>query len=256
MAKISYAEAMEKEAADLLAIITSGTNPDGTAFSLGVGGEVTVADGADVAEGAVADAVVAAGAAGSISAKLRRLTTDLATLFAKFPGHQHDTDLSASISTIGINISNGGSGGMFAARSGGRDGEASYHLMGVVPQLITSLGVGSADAQRSINTVKNVADASITAGTPALAWTPAGGKKPRVMACELSLAVAGQIILKAGASAGASVEFWRSPKLAAGGVWSPPVLYNGPAAPAADAKIYIDVSVTGNVGGWIGGCED
>ena len=37
----------------------------------------TIADGADVTEGAIADAVVAAGAAGTVSAKLRRLTTDL-----------------------------------------------------------------------------------------------------------------------------------------------------------------------------------
>jgi hypothetical protein len=41
------------------------------------GGPATVADGADVAEGATTDAVVAAGAAGTVSAKLRRLTTDL-----------------------------------------------------------------------------------------------------------------------------------------------------------------------------------
>lgn len=41
------------------------------------GTAATIADGADVAEGAVADAVVAAGAAGTVSAKLRRLTTDL-----------------------------------------------------------------------------------------------------------------------------------------------------------------------------------
>src|SRR4051812_4626031 len=41
------------------------------------GGAATIADGADVAEGATTDAVVAAGAAGTVSAKLRRLTTDL-----------------------------------------------------------------------------------------------------------------------------------------------------------------------------------
>lgn len=46
----------------------------------GSGGPATIADGADVAEGAVADAVVAAGAAGTISAKLRRVTTDIASL--------------------------------------------------------------------------------------------------------------------------------------------------------------------------------
>lgn len=56
-------------------------NPDGTNVSGGSGGgAVTIADGADVAEGAVADAVVAAGATGTVSAKLRRLTTDLDAL--------------------------------------------------------------------------------------------------------------------------------------------------------------------------------
>lgn len=42
----------------------------------GGGGAVTIADGADVNQGAVADAVVAAGATGTVSAKLRRLTAD------------------------------------------------------------------------------------------------------------------------------------------------------------------------------------
>lgn len=42
-----------------------------------VGAASTIADGADVTQGAIADAVVAVGAAGTLSAKLRRLTTDL-----------------------------------------------------------------------------------------------------------------------------------------------------------------------------------
>lgn len=54
-------------------------NPDGsTVGGGGGGGAVTIADGANVTQGAIADATVAAGAAGTISAKLRRLTTDLA----------------------------------------------------------------------------------------------------------------------------------------------------------------------------------
>lgn len=46
----------------------------------GGGDAVTVADGADVAEGATTDAAVAASAAGTVSAKLRRLTTDIGVL--------------------------------------------------------------------------------------------------------------------------------------------------------------------------------
>jgi hypothetical protein len=43
----------------------------------GGGGAVTISDGSDIAQGAIADAVVSAGASGTVSAKLRRLTTDL-----------------------------------------------------------------------------------------------------------------------------------------------------------------------------------
>jgi hypothetical protein len=56
--------------------------PGGSSSSSG-GGPATIADGADVAQGAVADAVVAAGAGGTVSAKLRRLTTDLAAALTK-----------------------------------------------------------------------------------------------------------------------------------------------------------------------------
>lgn len=53
--------------------LTVGASPTGTT----AGQAVTVANAADVTQGALADAVVAAGATGSVSAKLRRLTTDL-----------------------------------------------------------------------------------------------------------------------------------------------------------------------------------
>ncbi len=53
---------------------------------------VTIADGADVTLGALADAVVAAGAAGSISAKLRRLTTDLDALLTELQLKANLTD--------------------------------------------------------------------------------------------------------------------------------------------------------------------
>jgi hypothetical protein len=45
-------------------------------ISIGGGVAETTIDGGDVTQGAIADAAVAAGAAGTISAKLRRLTTD------------------------------------------------------------------------------------------------------------------------------------------------------------------------------------
>lgn len=51
----------------------------------GGGGAVTIADGADVTQGADADAAVAAGAAGTLSAKLRRLTADIGALILQLP---------------------------------------------------------------------------------------------------------------------------------------------------------------------------
>lgn len=46
----------------------------------GGGGAVTIADGADVAEGAVADAAATAGSTGTLSAKLRLMTTQLGNI--------------------------------------------------------------------------------------------------------------------------------------------------------------------------------
>lgn len=63
-----------------------GTNFGGGGAGGGGGGAVTVADGADVTQGLIADAVVAAGAAGTTSAKLRRLTTDISAILAQLQG--------------------------------------------------------------------------------------------------------------------------------------------------------------------------
>lgn len=53
------------------------------------GGAATIADGADITQGAIADAIVAAGASGTLSAKLRRITQgieDLKTLIVLAAG--------------------------------------------------------------------------------------------------------------------------------------------------------------------------
>lgn len=65
----------------------------------GGGGAVTVADGADVTQGAIADAVVAAGAAGTESAKLRRLTTDMAAVLAAATTPLDNSSVAINVST-------------------------------------------------------------------------------------------------------------------------------------------------------------
>lgn len=97
---------------------------------------------------------------------------------------------------------------------------------------------------------KNRTNASITAGTPADAWTPAPGKKFLLEEGQLSLSVAGQIILKDN-----TTEILRSPQLAAGGVWEFR-LRRGILSAAADQVLKIDVSATGSVGGWLAGLEE
>ena len=67
---------------------------------------VTIADGDDATQGAIADAAVAAGAAGTVSAKLRRLTTDLSALLTELQG-KADTGENQSViaaSNSGVDI--------------------------------------------------------------------------------------------------------------------------------------------------------
>lgn len=56
-----------------------------SSFGGGGGGAATIADGADITLGSLTDASVSAGATGSVSAKLRRLTTDLSSIDSKIP---------------------------------------------------------------------------------------------------------------------------------------------------------------------------
>jgi hypothetical protein len=63
------------------------TNTDGTSISSGGGGggAATIADGADVTQGAIADASVTAGATGTVSAKLRRISADIGSILTNTP---------------------------------------------------------------------------------------------------------------------------------------------------------------------------
>ena len=78
--------------------------------SSGGGGAVTIADGADVTLGAIADASIAAGATGTISAKLRKLSADIATIVTNTTGlatSANQTTANTSLSTIATNTALG-----------------------------------------------------------------------------------------------------------------------------------------------------
>lgn len=80
------------------AIITSGG---------GGGGASTIADGADVAEGTTTDAAVTAGSAGTISGKLRQISSDISTGNAAQATAAGQSTMNTTLSTIGTNTGNG-----------------------------------------------------------------------------------------------------------------------------------------------------
>jgi hypothetical protein len=88
-------------------------------------------------------------------------------------------------------------------------------------------------------------------------WAPAAGKKPRLRGFALSTSVAGSIIIKMGASSGAAVEVFRTPALAAAGVFQlgDDDMGQGILAAAANDQVWIDAP-TGNVAGTLWGTEE
>ena len=153
--------------------------------------------------------------------------------------------------------------GIMAGDYGGNGGYDAKNLSG----LSLRLGAGTAptpvangpfmfngstwDRQRTPSIFKTRTDASVTANTPVALWTPAAGKKFRVMGGQLSLAVAGQIILKDG-----TTEILRSPQLVAGATWTIPAIGNGILSAAANNVLNVDTTATGNIGGFVFGTEE
>lgn len=90
----------------------------------GGGGAATIADGADITQGAIADAVVAAGAAGTVEAKLRRLTTDFGALLAQMTAVTAGAD----------NVSNTATGSLVYSRMQVFDGATWDRFTGAVTQ--------------------------------------------------------------------------------------------------------------------------
>ncbi|MFL5623981.1 MAG: hypothetical protein ACJ788_00105 [Ktedonobacteraceae bacterium] len=92
---------------------------------------------------------------------------------------------------------------------------------------------------------------SITANTPVSVYTPSiATKKFRVVSYDLSLSVAGSILFEDGAG-GASAEFMRTPLLAAGVGQASPSLGAGYLSTTPGNHLFLDVTATGNVSGWI-----
>lgn len=110
------------------------------------------------------------------------------------------------------------------------------------------------DKLRAATIFKTFAPTAITAGTGATIWTPAGGKKFRVLGLVISSSAAGQLLL--GDNVVGTI-IARSATLAAGGIWQLGVedLTNGILSAAANNVLKID-GPTGNVAGMVWGTEE
>ena len=107
------------------------------------------------------------------------------------------------------------------------------------------------DRQRTPAVFKTIAAVAVTTGTPVAVWTPASGKKFRLMGFALSLSVAGAVLLK-----DATAEFIRTPLMAAGIGLVSPNMGNGYLSSAANNVLAIDASANGSVSGYVYGTEE
>lgn len=119
-----------------------------TTASGGGGGAVTIADGADVTQGAIADAATTAGGAGTLSAKLRLVTTQLSTLA---------TALTTINTTLGTPF-----------QAGGSIGNTTFAVtQGTSPWVVSGTVTATIAANQSVN-VAQVNGTTTLAGTGAV----------------------------------------------------------------------------------------
>lgn len=149
------------------------------------------------------------------------------------------------------------SGNNFVALNGqgqNSDGFSSVNSLAVLGFQFGYTATNNWDRVRVATIVKDIASTAVTAGTPAAVWTPASGKKFRLLGWSLSLSVAGSIIFKYGAG---NTTLFRTPAVAAAGITSnPPGFGNGTMPNAADDVLKVDVTASGNVAGHVFGIEE
>lgn len=127
--------------------------------------------------------------------------------------------------------------------------------VGLFTNAFASIFNGSTwDRLRGANIFKNVDGVAVTAGTPATVWTPAAGKKFRILGWSLSLSVAGAIILWD--NTGKSLEAFRLPAMPIGQGTVAPELDNGYLSAAANNVLQIDCTASGTIHGHIFGVEE
>lgn len=126
---------------------------------------------------------------------------------------------------------------------------AGNGAMGVVAQTMLFGGVNWERA-RTPNVFKTIATVAVVAGTPVTIWTPAAGKKFRLMGFLLFNSAGGTILLKDEAT-----EIFRLVTSTAGPTVGP-AFGNGILSALANNTLKLDVGTGGNISGTVFGTEE
>lgn len=127
------------------------------------------------------------------------------------------------------------------------DGDNAYLLLDAAGRPIVK-------QQYVPDTFKIVDAVAITAGTPATIWTPASGKKVRLLGWRLSASAAASLEFQDSGAAGTVIA--QSPLLAIAGIDVAEQIGAGVVLAAADATLELDVSATATVSGMVWGVEE
>ena len=169
-----------------------------------------------------------------------------------WPAYTADGVAYANVPEVGIAFNNGSN--VQRALTISAQGVSGNNGSAMLPNAVMIWNGTTFDAMRTPIVFKKLQAVSVTAGTPVAVWTPAAGKKFRMMGFILATTVAGSILME-DATGGAN-EFFRVPLLAASVPIASPPLGNGYLSTTANNALFIDVTVTGIVSGVIYGTEE
>lgn len=125
----------------------------------------------------------------------------------------------------------------------------SIALGGAMPSVqMVQTGTALASPRRAITKFIQLQAQSITHATPVDVYTPTAGKKWRILGYNLSTTVAGAIQFEDTTG----VEVLRTPLLLAAAPFASGDMGNGYLSTAVNNHLFLDVTVTGAVTGWIG----
>ncbi len=128
------------------------------------------------------------------------------------------------------------------------DSIAAANLLMLVQAFQTGTGIFS--PRRLATNIVNIKAQAITAGTGVSIFTPSAGKKFRILGYHLSSSAAGSILFEDGAGSTAN-EILRTPLLAAATGQGSGDMGMGVVSSTAANSLYIDVTASGNVSGWV-----